>query len=84
MTDKDQYLRERTFKGGPFNVHQRMLNTPIDERKAFAWLVNHLHEKGVLSVDDVGHDAVRRETSRRVTQDVDLWWTYVVTFSGIR
>jgi hypothetical protein len=52
MTDREEYLRERTFKGGRFNVDERTLNTLIDERKAFAWLVNHLHTKGILSVDD--------------------------------
>jgi len=53
MTAKDEYLRERTFRDGPFTVLQRLLNTPMDERKAFAFLVNHLHQKGILSVDDV-------------------------------
>jgi hypothetical protein len=53
MTDKDQYLRESTFKGGPFSVAQRVLHTPINQQKAFSWLVNHLHERGILSVDDI-------------------------------
>ena len=53
MMDKDQYLREQAFKGGRFSVAERVRHTPIDERKAFVWLVNHLHAKDILSVDDI-------------------------------
>jgi|GEM_PF-6463625 len=53
MMDKGQYLRERAFKGGRFSVAERVLNTPIDERKAFVWLVTRLHAKDMLSVDDI-------------------------------
>jgi len=53
MTDKDQYLREQAFKGGRFSVAERVAHTPIDERKAFAWLVNRLHAKDILSVDEI-------------------------------
>jgi hypothetical protein len=51
--DKEQYLRERAFKGGRFSVAERIVHTATDERKAFAWLVNHLHAKNILSVDDI-------------------------------
>ena len=53
MTNKEEYLRERAFKAGPFSVAERVLNTPIDERKALKWLVNRLHAKEILSVDDI-------------------------------
>ena len=53
MTDRDEYLSQRTYKGGKLNLHERMLYADFNERKAFAWLVYHLHTKGILSVDDV-------------------------------
>jgi hypothetical protein len=53
MTDRDEYLRERAFKGGRFSVAERVLHTPIDDKKALKWLVSRLHEKGILSVDDI-------------------------------
>jgi hypothetical protein len=51
MSEKDDYIREQTLKAA--SVHKRVLNVPLDERKAFAWLVSHLHVKKILSDDDI-------------------------------
>ena len=55
MTREDD-LRERTYKGGTFDLTQRVSHTLSNERtreKAFAWLVIQLHTKGILSADDI-------------------------------
>jgi hypothetical protein len=52
MTDKDDYIRERTNKGFGDDLYKRLRSTPVDEKKAFAWLVNHLYTKGHLSVEE--------------------------------
>ncbi len=53
---REEDLRERTYKGGTFDVANRVSHSLTDERrreKAFTWLVNHLHKKGALSDDDI-------------------------------
>jgi hypothetical protein len=52
MTDKERYIRERT-NVGIVDVTERLLSVPIDERKAIVFLVNHLHEKSLLTGDDI-------------------------------
>ena len=52
MTDRDQYLRERTNKGFA-DLTKRLLSTPVDERKALLWLVNRLHTKKMLTDEDI-------------------------------
>ena len=52
---REEDLRERTYKSDP-DLIRRVYRTLADERKsakAFAFLVKHLHEKGVLSEDDL-------------------------------
>lgn len=56
--DRDEYLRNVTYKGGNFDlpkrVSQTLLNVGEQRRaKAFAWLVDHLHIRGTLTDDDI-------------------------------
>jgi hypothetical protein len=58
MPDRDEYLRNVTYKGGKFSVAERVLNTLLNlneqrPAKALAWLVTHLHEQGTLTLDDI-------------------------------
>jgi hypothetical protein len=58
MTDRDDYLRNVTYKGGNFDVAKRvfttLLNVGEDGRaRALAWLVTRLHTEGKLSNDDL-------------------------------
>jgi hypothetical protein len=53
---REEDLRERTYKGGTFDLSNRVSHTLTNERmreKAFAWLVNYLHEKKIISTDDI-------------------------------
>lgn len=54
MSTEDD-LRELTNKGG-LDLKRRVFITLTDDQKvtkSIAWLVNHLHERGILSIDDV-------------------------------
>jgi len=54
---REEDLRERTYKGGKFDLVQRLSHTlneePSKHDRAITFLVKHLREKKIISDDDI-------------------------------
>ena len=58
MTDREDYLRTVTYKGGNFDARKRVFTTLLNvgeegRARALAWLVTRLYTEGRLSDDDL-------------------------------